>query len=254
MITVKFERVCSGFSRDGGGLRILDVGCGTGRHTCEAYRQPAATVVGTDRCFDDVAEAARRLRFHDAVGEHGGGAWGLNAADILALPFRDAAFDIVICSEVLEHIPDHRSAVREVMRVLRPGGDLVVSVPRAFPERICWMLSREYRNTPGGHIRIYRRRDLIRLVETAGARARAFRVHHAHSLHTPYWWLKCLLGPNRDDPIPIRLYHRFLTWDIMKKPQTVRWAERLFNPVLGKSVVVYFKKGQGQVQSEYDSK
>ena len=66
--------------------------------------------------------------------------------------------------------------------------------------------------------------------------------HHAHSLHAPYWWLKCLVGPTRDDSLPVNLYHRFLTWDIMQKPKPTRLLDRIFNPLFGKSLVLYFEK------------
>lgn len=240
MITVDFKRLCA--TRPGGlaGCRILDVGCGTGRHTCAAYRFDKVTVIGVDLLAGDVAETVRRLHFQDNLGEHGGGAWGVNVADIHHLPFANAFFDVVVCSEVMEHIDDHQAAAREVVRVLKPGGDLVVSVPRYFPERVCWALSRDYRNTTGGHVRIYKKQALVRLVESAGTKAWA--SHFAHSLHTPYWWLKCVVGPHRDDVFPVNLYHRFLTWDIMKKPRSTRFIDKLLNPVLGKSVVVYFIK------------
>ena len=240
MITVDFNRLPAAGSHPSGGYRILDAGCGTGRHACAAYRLPSVTVVAADLSLEDVSEAANRLRFHDRVGEHGGGTWGVNVADIRHLPFADAAFDLVICSEVLEHIADHRSALGELMRVLKPGGDLVVSVPRYFPERICWALSADYHRTRGGHIRIYTKTQLLGLV--GGAGARVWKIRFAHSLHTPYWWLKCLVGPDREDHRPINLYHRFLTWDIMKKPRLTRFVDGLLNPLLGKSIVVYAKK------------
>jgi hypothetical protein len=64
----------------------------------------------------------------------------------------------------------------------------------------------------------------------------------AHSLHAPFWWLKCLVGPDRKDSSAVNLYHRFLTWDIMKKPRVTGWLEKLLNPVMGKSLVLYFRK------------
>jgi len=240
VITVDFNRLSAGNPRRLAPCRILDVGCGTGRHICAAYRYEAVMAIGVDLSADNVAEAAHRLRFQADLGEHGNGTWGVNVADIHSLPFRDAFFDLVICSEVMEHIRDHQAAAREVVRVLKPGGDLVVSVPRYFPERICWALSKDYRNTDGGHVRIYKKQTLVRLVESAGTKAWA--LHFAHSLHTPYWWLKCLLGSKRNTVFPVNLYHRFLTWDIMKKPRLTRFIDNLFNPVLGKSIVVYLKK------------
>jgi len=54
--------------------------------------------------------------------------------------------------------------------------------------------------------------------------------------------LKCLVGPNHENSLPVNLYHRFLTWDILKQPCLTRFIDRLFNPLLGKSVVVYLRK------------
>lgn len=140
----------------------------------------------------------------------------------------------------MEHIIDHESAAREVIRVLKRGCNLVISVPRYWPERLCWALSDEYYNANQGHVRIYKKKDLIVLFENFGVKNRA--CHFAHSLHTPYWWLKCLVGPTRDDSWPVNLYNRFLTWDIMKQPGITRLIDYMLNPVLGKSIVLYFNK------------
>ena len=222
------------------GQRLLDIGCGSGRHTCEAYRLQGVIVVGADLNIADLKQARERLEFHDRLGEHGGGRWCLSTADVRRLPFPDAHFHAVICSEVMEHIPEHHRAADELVRVLKPGGHLVVSVPRYFPERICWALSREYHQANQGHVRIYRKKALIRMIEHTGLTL--YRVHHAHSLHAPYWWLKCLVGPTRNDSLAVNLYHRFLTWDILHHPRLTRQLDRLLNPILGKSLVLYFRK------------
>jgi len=223
------------------GYRILDIGCGSGRHTCAAYRYENVVAIGADISHAELAVAKERLKLHERLGENGGGAWGLSMADIKNLPFKENFFDLVICSEVLEHIAEDQNAAIEIIRVLKPGHTLVVSVPRYLPERICWALSSEYVNSKDGHIRIYRKNRLIALLENCGVRHWA--LHYAHSLHTPYWWLKCLTGPNRKDATLVNHYHRFLTWDIMKKPKWVGWMDRLLNSILGKSLVVYFNKG-----------
>ncbi|MFH1984927.1 MAG: methyltransferase domain-containing protein [Pseudomonadota bacterium] len=222
------------------GVRVLDIGCGSGRHTAAAYELPGCRAVGVDINPEDLEAARGRLRFHDSVGVHGGGLWALAAADSLALPFADGAFDLVICSEVLEHIADHRRALTEAVRVLTPGGLLAVSVPRFWPEALCWRLSATYAGTAGGHIRIYTHRKLLLLLGETGVTP--FARHWAHALHSPYWWLKCLVGPHRENCAPVKLYHRLLTWDMMKKPAITRWTERLLNPVMGKSLVVYGRK------------
>ena len=236
MITVDFNKLDIK-----AGCRILDIGCGSGRHTCAAHGFKNAVSIGADVSHAALVEARDRLRFHDQLGANGGGIWGLTVADVNGMPFKDDFFDLVICSEVLEHIPEEQGAAAEIIRVLKTGHNLVVSVPRFLPERICWALSSQYRNSDNGHIRIYRKKELIGLLESCGLKCWAH--HYAHSLHTPYWWLKCLVGPDREDAALVNLYHRFLSWDIIKKPKPVRWMDRLMNPILGKSLVVYFRKG-----------
>ncbi len=232
MITIDLERLPL-FP----GARVLDIGCGTGRHACAIHATRQGIVVAADIKITDLVETRRRLRFHDQTGCHRGGRWAVSAADITRLPFSDESFDLVICSEVLEHIPDDRKALTELARVLKTGRPIVVSVPRFYVEKICWHLSDAYHREPGGHIRIYSRKRLIRRLESAGFAPG--RHHYAHSLHAPYWWLKCLVGVDRTDVAIVNGYHRFLTWEIMKKPMLVCAAGYLLNPVLGKSLVVY---------------
>lgn len=234
MITVDFNRL-----KTKPGIKILDIGSGPGRHTGAAARLENVTAIGADISFRDIAEARERLLFQARLGECRG-RWGLLTTNILQLPFPRAAFDVVICAEVLEHIRDHDRAASEIIRILKPGGTLAVSVPRTFPERICWKLSRAYTSKAGGHIRIYSRTGLVALLEKHGVRFSS--SHYAHSLHTPFWWLKCLLGLHRDDNPLIKIYHRFLVWDLMKQPPLTRQLERLLNPILGKSLVCYLRK------------
>jgi SAM-dependent methyltransferase len=222
------------------GFKILDIGCGSGRHTCAAYQCRDVVAIGADINLRDLVTAKDRLNLHDQLGEHGGGTWGLSVADMTRLPFKNNYFDLVIASEVMEHIPEHENAAKEVIRVLKPGSMLVVSVPRYWPERICWGLSEDYCNSSQGHIRIYKSKELVALLESFGLKKWA--IHYAHSLHTPFWWLKCLLGPTRENSLLVNLYHRFLTWDIMRQPRGTRFLDNMLNPILGKSVVVYLRK------------
>ena len=160
--------------------------------------------------------------------------------DALSLPFEDGTFDRVIASEVLEHIPDDSAAMRELARVLRPGGAMAVTVPRCGPEVINWALSDEYHDTPGGHVRIYRRSTLERRLSSAGLEPTGH--HHAHGLHSPYWWLRCLVGPSNDSHPAVEAYHKVLVWDIVKAPFVTRTADRVLSPVIGKSLVLYLTK------------
>ena len=160
----------------------------------------------------------------------------------LLLPFVDGTFDVVVCSEVLEHIPDYKQAVKEITRILKPGGKLAVSVPRKWPEKICWALAEGYHNTPGGHVRIFEASTLRSDIEGAGLLF--FRKHWAHGLHSPYWWLQCLIWSRRDTSWAVKTYHRFLLWEILKRPLLTRLLGKIADPLMGKSVVLYFDKEQ----------
>ena len=235
MVTVDFDKLTIK-----PGVKILDVGCGQGRHAAYALKYKDAFVVGADLSAADLQKAGDRLRFHQFAGAWDGGAWGLAVSDITALPFQDHFFDIVICSEVLEHIPDDRKALSELVRVLKKGGELVVSVPRYLPERICWALSDEYYLVNQGHIRIYKEKTIRSLLLNAGVTLHD--SHFAHGLHTPYWWLKCAFGPTRDDVKMVNFYKRLLDWDTLRQPVITRIMDRCLNPFIGKSVVFYSRK------------
>jgi SAM-dependent methyltransferase len=228
------------------GNRVLDLGCGDGRHTRGIRLLPGITTVALDIGEKEVATAAESLRAMEGPDASPvsasleAGPWLVIRGDGYRLPFGDASFDCVIVSEVLEHLREDDQALREVSRVLRPGGRLAVTVPRWWPERVCWALSAEYPNSEGGHVRIYRRRAL-----TAKLAAHGYAVdarHHAHALHSPFWWLKCAVGLENESSLLVRAYHRFLVWDLMKRPRLTRTLERLLDPVLGKSVAFYARK------------
>ena len=226
------------------GERVLDVGCGEGRHTLSAWLEHPVHAIGIDLSARDLATAAAR-RDDFADGAPAQARLSLLRASGLALPFADASFDVVICSEVLEHVHDHRGLLREIARVLKPGGRFVASVPRYWPERLCWLLSDRYHEAPGGHIRIFEARALRRTI--GGAGFRFVERHWAHALHVPYWWLRCALDPQDErGRLPVRLWHRLLVWDLMSAPRLTRWLERCLDPVLGKSVVLYFVRTQGR--------
>lgn len=219
---------------------VLDLGCGEGRHVISAYVHADVHSVGVDLSVDDL-RTTRDKYLDFAEPDNAAKSFGLSSANALALPFADNSFDKVICSEVLEHIPDYTAALLEIERVLKPGGLFCASVPRRWPEQICWSFSSAYHEVPGGHLRIFRSRELRAQIEALGLRY--YYRHWAHALHAPYWWLQCLLWDSKDDNWLVRQYHRLLVWDLMQRPWLTRFAERLLNPLMGKSVVMYFQKG-----------
>jgi SAM-dependent methyltransferase len=167
---------------------------------------------------------------------------GVLRGDATCLPFADHSFDHVIVSEVLEHIQDDVTAIAEMTRLLAPGGVLAVTVPTWLPEKINWMLADEYHApiAKGGHVRIYAATELKAKLRAAGLSV--VGQHHAHALHSPYWWLKCAVGVTNDDHPLVARYRKLLEWDIVEAPRVTRFADKVLNPVLGKSLVVYARK------------
>ena len=231
MLTVDFDRFPVGE-----GNRLLDLGCGGGRHTFEALRR-GADVVALDQNADDLRSVAAMVTAMVEAGEiERPDGDVIVEGDARALPFPPGRFDRVIAAEILEHIPDDEAAMAEVARVTAPGGLVAVTVPRRWTEQICWTLSDRYHEVAGGHVRIYRGDALVEHLASVGLVP--IDRHHAHALHSPYWWLKCAVGVDRENVLT-RGYHRLLVWDMMRRPWVTQTAEKLLNPVLGKSLVLY---------------
>ena len=130
----------------GADARILDAGCGSGRMLDELRAR--GTVIGVDA--DAGAVDATRRRGHAA-----------RICAVERMPFADASFDLVTCLDVIEHTPDDRCTLRELRRVTRPGGTLVVTVP-AY--QALWSAD----DVVNGHYRRYRMPELRAAAQEAG--------------------------------------------------------------------------------------
>jgi ubiquinone/menaquinone biosynthesis C-methylase UbiE len=120
------------------GYRVIDIGCGPGFYCLELAAEVRAggAVVGIDSSAPMLALAARRCEAHENV--------SFREADLLSLPVEEASFDRALCVQVLEYIEDATAALTEMLRVLRPGGRVViwdtdwatVSMHSSDPERM----------------------------------------------------------------------------------------------------------------------
>ncbi|MFI5315643.1 MAG: methyltransferase domain-containing protein [Myxococcota bacterium] len=228
MLTVDLARL--GVER---GDWLLDAGCGGGRH-CFGALDRGAHSVGLD--LDVPSLSVARAGIHERRGNapdklHG----GVLRGDVFHLPFPDGAFDRVICSEVMEHVHDYGAAARELARVVRPGGTLAVTIPTAITEWFYLAATRRYFESPGGHIRVFRPRELAGALARAGLRVDG--VGFAHAFHSPYWLVRAVIGLDDERAAPTRAFRAFLVRAAFSR----RWSrvEHIFDWVWPKSLVLY---------------
>ncbi|HEV2998774.1 MAG TPA: class I SAM-dependent methyltransferase, partial [Solirubrobacteraceae bacterium] len=129
------------------GARILDAGCGSGRNMIELARHGEVTGV-------EISDASAALARDRHVGE-------VIEGSVLDMPFDDGAFDLAVSLDVIEHLEDDREALRELRRVVAPGGALLVTVP-AYQ----WLWS--HHDEINHHHRRYNRRTLLAAASDAG--------------------------------------------------------------------------------------
>jgi SAM-dependent methyltransferase len=228
VLTVDLDRL--GLAR---GDWLLDAGCGGGRH-CFGALDRGVHSVGLD--LDVPSLRIARAGIHERRGRaasklHGGVLQG----DVFRLPFGDGAFDRVICSEVMEHVHDYGAALAELVRVLRPGGTIGVTIPTAITEWFYLAATRRYFESPGGHIRVFRPRELALALARAGVRVDG--VGFAHALHSPYWGVRAVLGLDDESPGPTRALRRFLIGAAVSRVWTR--VEHVLDWVFPKSLVLY---------------
>jgi ubiquinone/menaquinone biosynthesis C-methylase UbiE len=230
-----------------GSHRLLDVGCGEGRHSWAAYSKFDCRVCALD--MEQAGLKKTRYMFQVLDNEHNlGGRWMAVRGDAMRLPLKDSAFDRVICSEVLEHVHDDGQSLAELVRVLKSGGIMAVSVPTYLTESIYWRISKSYCNKSGGHVRKYKAAEIGDLLRSQNLQI--FSVRHKHSLHSIYWLLRCIFGINNEKAFVPSLYHRFLVWDLKTRTRPVRFLDDVCNRLFPKSIVVYARKGEDGLRPE----
>jgi methionine biosynthesis protein MetW len=181
------------------GARLLDIGCGDGRTSGLWLKRHGCDYVGVD-ISENAVQVARSLGLESARIE-----------DAASLPFPDASFDAAACIEVLEHLFEPHRAVSEALRVLRPGGVLIVTVPNIAYWRWRLDLALLGRWNPLGdtlavkepwrdpHIRFFNPKSMRRLLWSAGFNPVQVRGHAGRFLGDLPWVgrrLRGVIGPS----------------------------------------------------------
>jgi SAM-dependent methyltransferase len=174
--------------------RILDAGCGSGRNMVELARH--GTVTGVELSQTSV-ELARARGCGEVVD-----------GSVLDMPFADASFDLAVSLDVIEHLDDDIAALRELRRVVRPGGALLVTVP-AYQ----WLWSGH--DVINHHRRRYTRRSMKRVAESAGWRQA--RTTYFNSLLLPVAMLLRILDRFNKKPTESSL-------DLWVPPEPLNWT------------------------------
>ena len=217
------------------GHRLLDAGCGEGRH-CFGALERGARVVGLDLDYPSLRAAVgglrQRAKDKGSLGE-------MLQGDAFHLPFADGSFDRVICAEVMEHVHDYVGAARELARVVRPNGRIAVTIPTATSEQLYLRLGDHYFESPGGHIRIFRPRQLAEGLAEAGFATEG--VGFAHAIHTPYWMLRSAVGLHDADAFRLVRMYRWLLIRATASPFMAR-LEKVLDYILPKSLILYATK------------
>ncbi|MGH9239441.1 MAG: class I SAM-dependent methyltransferase [Vicinamibacterales bacterium] len=153
--------------------RVLEVGTGTGANLPVLDALGVRQVVGCDVSAEALRYSAR------------GHAGPLAAADAARLPFKDSSFDLVMAADVIEHLDDDCAALAEFVRILKPGGHFILTVP-AFPA--LW----GPQDVVAHHRRRYRRQAFLELVSSARLKVRSC-FYFNYVLFVPIWAARKLL-------------------------------------------------------------
>lgn len=139
------------------GNYILDLGCGNGNIISLLKKRKKASYYGVDLSEQMIREAKKRVG-RDVI---------LKTADAMNLPFQDEMFDIVICNASFHHYTRPLTAVKEIKRVLKPGGTLVLGDPTC-PALLRKLLNWGLHLGPSGDFRIYGKKDILPLFSENG--------------------------------------------------------------------------------------
>tara|TARA_B100000073_G_scaffold215755_1_gene179330 strand:+ start:2129 stop:2824 length:696 start_codon:yes stop_codon:yes gene_type:complete len=216
--------------------KVIDVGCGNGRHLKSlGFRLTDAKIIGIDQSAPEIIKLNEEFSHSTCKNNN---SYKFITGDIREMDIPDNSQDLVVCSEVLEHVPNFDAVLEECHRVLKPGSVMLVSVPSYFPESLCWKYSKKYMQTPGGHIRIFQKNFLKERFKALNLKL--FKQHREHALHSIYWILRARNNMEENDFL--KSFHNLLVKQMFGQAKLSLALEKLLNPFFGKSECFYLRK------------
>lgn len=216
---------------------VIDVGCGEGGFIGFCAEQ-GARVIFIDR------EAARLARTEARIKVSPARAYQAVHSDCDPIPLADALGDLVICTEVLEHVPDPVRFLREVIRVARPGAQLLLSVPDSRSEQFVSATAPPGVFEEPNHIRIFTAETFGQLVRSEGLEIESHQFGGCFwSMFWPLSWMTC--GPGDGLPVdnkhPI-VQHWFQLWQLVQQHPDGHKIRDALNQLLPKSQTIVARK------------
>ena len=216
--------------------KVIDVGCGNGRHLKSlGFKLTDSEIIGIDQSASEITKLNKE--FNESVCKNGN-AYKFITGDIRDMDVPDNSQDLVVCSEVLEHVPNFEAVLEECYRILKPGSVMLISVPSYFPESLCWKYSKKYMQTPGGHIRIFKKNFLKERFKALNLKL--FKHHREHALHSIYWIIRA--RNNMEENNFLKSFHNLLVRQMFGQAKFSFALEKLLNPFFGKSECFYLRK------------
>ena len=215
---------------------FADIGCGNGRHLKSlGYKLQMCRMTGVDHSSSEITQLRSEFQNYICKNQN---SYKFIDEDIRKLSIDSSSQDLVICSEVLEHVPNFEMVLKECVRILKPNGVLLISVPSYLPEKFCWLFSKEYQQTPGGHIRIFKKNFLREVFKRQGLKI--FKAHRQHAFHSFYWIMR---SKNKmKDSKFLQSFHELLVKQMFGKAKISERLEKVINPLFGKSECFYLHK------------
>ncbi len=218
------------------GHTVIDVGCGDGGYIGFVAAQ-GAEVLFVDQDPERLARTEERIRTSAR-------AYRAIQSDCDPIPIDDAVGDLVICTEVLEHVPDPAKFLRELIRIAKPGAQLLISVPDSRSEQFVSATAPPECFQEPNHIRIFTAQAFETLVRDAGLEIESHRFTGCFwSVFWPLSWMTCEPGGGLplDNKHPI-VEHWVQLWQLVQAHPDGHKIREALNGLLPKSQSIIARK------------